>query len=157
VEWARACYKLSEAADGSEQQASKHGEMVGSDAGSSGGGGGDREAQNGGGKVREAPRGNPPPRPVSRSPSPPVEDPVESKVTGWDAIANRVVPSGTTASPPSTYVGSFTTRDTEMDTLRRMLNEYRGENDTLGALITALKVRLCSLTPCGPRLVMTDL
>ena len=108
-----------------------------------------------------APRGNPPPRPSSRSPSPPqdVSPPknhhqqhqqsasasasasVSEKVTGWDAIANRVL---TGSLPTSNYVGSFTTRDrdVELDQLRRMLNEYRDENDSLGEAVTSIKAAL---------------
>jgi chromosome segregation ATPase len=108
-----------------------------------------------------APRGNPPPRPSSRSPSPsPPQDlsPPKTqqqqqqqqqaagggkKVTGWDEIANRVM---TGSLPTSNYVGSFTTRDTELDQLRRMLNEYRDENEALGEAVTSIKGALDAST-----------
>ena len=66
---------------------------------------------------------------------------MSEKVTGWDAIANRVL---TGSLPTSNYVGSFTTRDrdVELDQLRRMLNEYRDENDSLGEAVTSIKAAL---------------
>lgn len=111
-----------------------------------------------------APRGHPPPRPSSRSPSPPQDDSPpksaaqgpaarlaatapssSSPLTGWEEIANRLTTGGAhgTAGPGApNYVGPFSTRDGELDQLRRMLKEYRDENDALGEAVTAMRAAL---------------
>ena len=102
-----------------------------------------------------APRGTPPPRPSSRSPSPTQDvasppsstEPLEQqrqhpeaaekqRVSGWDAIARRVLKG---SLPTSTYEGSFTARDAELNQLRRVIAEYRHENDSLGEAVVAMK------------------
>ena len=90
-------------------------------------------------------RGKPPPRPSSRTSPSSVDDdaPVErtenEKAAAWDAIASRVM-----AAAGSAYEGTYTpmTRDEELEQLRRRLEEYRDENDSLGEAVRAMKAAL---------------
>ena len=90
-------------------------------------------------------RGKPPPRPSSRtSPSSadddvPVERTEDEKAAAWDAIASRVM-----AAAGSAYEGTYTpvTRDAEVEQLRRRLQQYRDENDSLGEAVRAMKAAL---------------
>ena len=69
----------------------------------------------------------------------PVERTEDEKAAAWDAIASRVM-----AAAGSAYEGTCTpvTRDAEVEQLRRRLQEYRDENDSLGEAVRAMKAAL---------------
>ena len=69
----------------------------------------------------------------------PVERTENEKAAAWDAIASRVM-----AAAGSAYEGTYTpmTRDEELEQLRRRLEEYRDENDSLGEAVRAMKAAL---------------
>ena len=93
-----------------------------------------------------APRGTPPPRPSSRSGSdhstPPRDDPDPAASASADADGEAERRHLRRATTLDAHRDPHGPRDDEMDHLRRVLADYREENDSLGEAVLAMKSAL---------------